>query len=130
MKLDIDRRMFLLRLSKASAGLVCLSSAVVPVWGADASSSTSHLREERIDAFAGEIYLKMFPEERDLNLLTQGIWKADARTVETFGSDRIRNLLSHAIKSDYRKGDVVNLNGWRMSRSESRFFALQALLVS
>lgn len=130
MKMEIDRRLFLSKLTKASMGLVSLKAIGISASGEAVSKANSILREPRIDAFAGEFYLKMFPEERDLDVLTRSIWKADAKTVETFGYDKIRNLLSQAIKSDFQKGNVMDLHGWRMSRSESRFFALQALLIS
>ncbi|MCH6257184.1 hypothetical protein MLD52_11550 [Puniceicoccaceae bacterium K14] len=129
MKTNIDRRTFVAKLNKASVALACLGMGVVSVSGVSPRSGGSLLREEKIDAVAGELYLEKFPEERSVELLVKKIWDKSLEDLETTSQEAIEDVLCNTIRRDFREEQVLSLAGWLVSRSEARFFAIQSILI-
>ncbi len=42
-------------------------------------------------------------------------------------SDRMRRLIADRHRSDFERGNLVSLNGWRMSETEVALYALVAI---
>ena len=75
-------------------------------------------------ASVGTVYLEEFPDEADADLL------ADQLGISPTRADAMAYLSSSAdvIAGDFDDGDVVALQGWRLSVSEARASALIALI--
>lgn len=73
----------------------------------------------------GIAYLMKFPEEKDAAKLNALLAAAVAATAaRTTGHEPI---LSQKISDDFASGEVVSIDGWVLSRTECRAFALYAL---
>ncbi len=76
----------------------------------------------------GTAYLEAHPGERDPALLF------DAVVGPGPGADALPDpasalaALDRAVRAEYRSGDVVSVEGWLLSRSEARLYALATLV--
>jgi hypothetical protein len=73
----------------------------------------------------GDAYLRMHPEERSGDALVAGLL-GDAAGV----SGDATSIVVERIRSDFERGRVVDLKGWRLSRTECRLAALAALCAA
>ena len=73
----------------------------------------------------GDAYLRMHPEERNGDALVAALL-GDAAGVPADATP----IVAEGIRSDFERGRVVDLHGWRLSRTECRLAALAALCVS
>ena len=109
-----NRREFLSLVTGIAAGLL------LP-WPADAEASAS-LTELRTDFLIrlGQVYLAQEPPEAEAGRLRQ--WLGVSRSGQL---DPAR--LRFQIADEFRTGDLVIVEGWHLSRSEARLYALLAL---
>ena len=73
----------------------------------------------------GDAYLRMHPEERNGDALVAALL-GDAADVPADAT----SIVVEQIRSDFERGRVVDLHGWRLSRSECRLAALAALCAA
>jgi hypothetical protein len=74
-------------------------------------------------AVVGEAYLAQFDDERSASVLTRRILASlppELKRIEA-------QALHRRIRADFECGDVVNLHGWLLSRTEARLCALYAV---
>lgn len=80
----------------------------------------------------GNAYLQDFPAERDPDLLAQALRVAlDITSPEPAAKQDVATLFSRldrAVRDEYRRGEVVMVAGWLLSRSEARLYAASTLL--
>lgn len=80
----------------------------------------------------GEAYLQDHPAERDIDVL----WEALCTVLEGPGGEFLDAAdaasafarLDRAVREEYRRGEVVPVAGWLISRSEARLYAVAALI--
>lgn len=78
----------------------------------------------------GETYLRSIPSEADIPLLVSLICPADReRIIEFETADLIgcRKLLKRRLRQDFENGQMVDVQGWILSKTEIRLCALAAL---
>jgi len=79
----------------------------------------------------GHAYLAAYPAEADAErlrgLLRQTLF-ADL-SMTTDDSDALCRGLVRTLSDDYIAGEVLDLDGWQISRSEARLYALAALYL-
>ncbi len=71
----------------------------------------------------GESYLLAFPQERDVEILRR-LLSADVAVADC--ADPTGELTSR-IRAEFAAGEVVQVGGWILSRSEARLAALRSL---
>lgn len=71
----------------------------------------------------GERYLQLHRREADLDTLAQLLLD---RIPHAIVDDLVR-ALSSAVREDFARGDLVNLDGWLLSRTELRLCAVAHL---
>ena len=50
------------------------------------------------------------------------------RTIAEAGEDDLRELLAARVRDDFRSGRIVDVQGWQLSRTEVRLYAIAALV--
>ncbi|MFO7286966.1 MAG: hypothetical protein LOD94_05450 [Gammaproteobacteria bacterium] len=111
------------------AAIAATAAAALFPKRAPATPRTSVLRRiARVGAEASEVgarYLRAEPTEADLAAL-------EAKLVERLRAARgaIPTRLDEATRADFRRGDVVVVDGWVVSRTEARVCAVAHLLES
>lgn len=82
--------------------------------------------------YFGHLYLQHFPEEAEIEQLLERI---DAGLIGEFDQGMqsenpqlLAEYLDKQVRSDYRDGEVVQVDGWLLSRTEARIYACFALL--
>lgn len=87
----------------------------------DLSAAIDGLISQRNSAaIIGEAYLAQFENERSADILMSKIREsllADTKCID-------EHTLLGRIRTDFERGDVVNLHGWLLSRTEARLCAL------
>src|SRR5688572_18515017 len=68
----------------------------------------------------GERYLQLHSAEADLDTLAQLLLDR----IPNAGRDDLPRELSCAVQEDFARGDLVNLDGWLLSRTELRLCAV------
>ncbi len=125
-----SRRTFLLTLmvgALAAAGCgeqdTSGSAAQVPAWLPGAVGDVNAA------ARIGRAYLAANPGEANLDTLLAAIDTALGGEIETADSDpqRILTALQHTVRSEYLRGEAVNVQGWVLSVTETRVYAALAL---
>lgn len=104
--------------TKQSAGSSTTASSTQPV------SPTETIPAGADSAYArvGRAYLQQAPEESSTDALQQAL-----PPEFTAGGAPNWGALGPQVGTDYTKGDIVTLDGWRMSRTEARAAAYVAL---
>jgi len=85
----------------------------------------ARLPEEDVARRIGLEYLQAVPEERDPVVLAALICGDDCRPYPP--DARIRQEILRRTRSDYATGNMVQLSGWLLARTEARWWALLAL---
>ena len=89
----------------------------------DLSAAIDGLISQRNSAaLIGEAYLTQFDDERSADILLRKIREsllADTQCID-------EHTLLGRIRVDFERGDIVNLHGWLLSRTEARLCALYA----
>jgi len=81
-------------------------------------------------SYFGRIYLQIHPQENNRSMLTQAIEEAVVKLhdKQVANSAEITfDRLDRAIRREYTRAEVINLQGWLLSRTEARLYALTAL---
>ncbi|MCG6861020.1 MAG: hypothetical protein LJE70_07055 [Chromatiaceae bacterium] len=82
----------------------------------------------------GDAYLRSHPEESQLSALVAEIEKpvpSDGELQEAATSEaRSVGMLERRVRDDYRRGELVSVNGWLLSRTEARLYAAVALFYA
>jgi hypothetical protein len=81
----------------------------------------------------GQAYLATRPDEHDVDLLTGLI---EERLSQSAGPNSARlerpadiaKALMRLVRTDYIQNNVINLEGWVLSQTEARLYALSAVL--
>ena len=118
------------------AGLLLAGSAgLLPLLAACSDEREAQPPDSVLDVFAdpaslqglGRLYLARFPDEADAEVLLQAL----LNDLEVLPDSRtgLRNQLRSRIEGDFERGDVFQLRGWMLSRTEGRLWALAALDV-
>lgn len=76
-------------------------------------------------AALGRIYLALHPDEADLGPLREHL-HARSRAPASDGVS-LRAQIEQQLRMDYLRGDLVEVDGWLLSRTEARLYALAAL---
>lgn len=80
----------------------------------------------------GRAYLAQFPAEGDLDLLWAALHgvlaRQGAEPSGTIDPERAFGHLDRVVRDEYRRGVVVDVDGWLLSRSEARLYAAATLL--
>jgi hypothetical protein len=82
----------------------------------------------------GQAYLNSRPHEQNSEILTASIEKAVASQLKNgsaaaMNATRMVAALKHTVRGEYARGDVVSVEGWILSVTEARVYALLALLT-
>lgn len=80
----------------------------------------------------GAAYLAAHPDEAAPGVLLRAIEAAlggpvDPATAGGVDAAALAARLEAVVRADYRRGDAVSVNGWVLSRTEARLYALAAL---
>lgn len=77
----------------------------------------------------GKDCLEAFPAEQNVEALMSAI-ESSFETVDADATDAEETVtaLQQAVRGDYQRGDVVQVKGWILSRTEARLYAAVALL--
>jgi hypothetical protein len=107
-----------------------------PVWGALAGRPPIPTLSARLEAALpnaasaralGNAYLAGHPEEADAAALARRVTALLAPYARQTATDReLSDTLARLRASDFRRGDIVDLDGWMLSRSEVTVCALVA----
>lgn len=74
-------------------------------------------------AIIGSLYLEINESERSIEVLAQNI----VESISTSAKYMDETTLLNQIRVDFERGDIVNLKGWLLSRTEARICALHAV---
>jgi hypothetical protein len=89
------------------------------------------LRRPDSAAAVGRAYLARYPTEAAPARLVAGIidgWERDGFDAARAGRRALRRRLGEQVRRDFARGRVVSVDGWVLSASEARLFALAAVL--
>jgi hypothetical protein len=81
----------------------------------------------------GKKYLLHHPEYRNARLLTESIFSgwSESKKLIAFSEPRIlKEILNRQIRQDFRLNNVSSLDGWVLSNTELRQWALLSLVFS
>jgi hypothetical protein len=84
--------------------------------------------DSRAEVWLGQSYLRLHPEENSAKRITyllSGDRFVSAR--ELIDCAELRQSIWHQRDEDFRKGNVVLVDGWVLTRTEARMFALTAI---
>jgi hypothetical protein len=79
----------------------------------------------------GDAYLRSYPEESQLSALVSEIEEpipGDGESDKSAVSQAVSvGMLERRVRDDYRRGEVVSVSGWLLSRTEARLYGAAAL---
>lgn len=134
MKNVVSRRRFLVAAATGTTALLsqALGVAVIPgITGGVAGGAAAELRAlftnpESARAIGVE-YLRQYPAEAAVSRLVELIGVAGAGSEVSFQASALPAMLQRRIANDFETDAIVQLNGWILSRTESRLCAIWAL---
>lgn len=109
------RRSFLVLAAQAAAAVLAWRAATVGRWFRDTGAGSPALASLRnLSTEVGRKYLLAHPDEADASYL-----------LTTLGASlESHTERSRRVRADFRRGDVVRIDGWVLSRNEARLSAL------
>jgi len=132
----VTRRQFLAL--AAGGGLAAVAVATRP-WRALVAPPPPRTAAERLAGLIrnpqsarpiGRAYLALAPREasspRLAGLIVAGLGESP-RAVDAAGDDELRRLVAAGMVADFAQGRTVELDGWMLSRTEARLYALVEL---
>ncbi len=133
-RLKLSRRQFIISLASGLAATITLQGCGSPV---DRSVIAQRLARTIGDQTAakrfGVAYLRAYPDEAGIELLVELI---DDSVVGEYGqgmsltdSQLLAEHLNKQVRDEYRRGEAIQVDGWILSRTEARLYALSALLL-
>lgn len=131
----LTRRAFL----RMTCAIVAIRSTPLPDLFADNNGYRNPLASKLVGFFqdkesagaVGREYLRIAPVEADTLELTELICAGRReRYTELSGASmgKVRRMLLHQQREDFEKGRIVNVQGWILSQTEARLYALAALV--
>jgi hypothetical protein len=125
---DLTRRRLLIGALTVAAAVVAGPAVVVPLIERLAPGSTADLLRALIThdegaSYLGRRYLQAHPTEARSDVLVRMLVGTNAPTSERETS----RALAVRIRSDYAAGRTVKVDGWVLSRTEARLYALVAI---
>jgi hypothetical protein len=87
-------------------------------------------RQPKSAAFLGRCYLAQRPEERGSAILHDLIWREcteEEKQAARAATASLQQVLNAAQLRDFARGHTIVLDGWVLSRTEARLYALAAL---
>lgn len=132
-RLNLSRRSFILSLLSGLVAAATLQGCGSPY---DRTQLAQLLSRTIGDPAAakrfGDAYLLAYPDEAGIDPLVDQI---DAVLIKGYGQGLdsadpklLAEQLAAQIKDEYRRGEAIQVDGWILSRSEARLYALIALL--
>jgi hypothetical protein len=132
---ELSRREFLALAAAAGAALLAAEQAGAPMpWARQHDRLVprllgvfQHTESARV---VGKEYLRAYPHEADASQLADTIAAAvpgGARAILGAPAAELRALLDHTTRADFAAERVVTLQGWILSATEARLYALAAL---
>jgi hypothetical protein len=91
---------------------------------------TTSIANRESAAVVGNAYICAMPSEQSADVIVRSIFRdlaIDFNTLSSLTQPRIEELLSLCIREDFAQSRSVNLNGWILSCTEARLYALVAL---
>jgi hypothetical protein len=118
-----------LGLALAGSGLLPALNALAKVSNPATDAMLAVVADPAAAVGLGRAYLAAYPAEADAEqlrgLLRQTLFADLPTTAED--ADALCQGLARALRDDYIGGEVIDLNGWQISRGEARLYALAAL---
>ncbi|MSP67113.1 MAG: hypothetical protein EXQ96_03240 [Alphaproteobacteria bacterium] len=103
------------------SGIAAALAACLPWVAAGSPCAASGLFKHRASAAAlGRRYLARYPADRAGALRL-------AEAMQAIAAEEARAWVRARIVADFRSGEVVELDGWRLARTECRLTALEAV---
>jgi hypothetical protein len=106
--------------------------ALVSISGPTLAQRLAGLIDDRSSAQAvGSAYLDVVPEDASVARLVDGVVSglpAGRESVLAAEDDELRKLLATRIGSDFEQDRVVEVDGWILSPTEARLYALTTLV--
>ena len=132
----ITRRRFLATVSVLGGSALVVKTrpwrAMVSFAPVSAAERLAGLLTHRDSArVVGNAYLHGAPEEASVSHLVDRIsaeLPEGRRTVQEASTDELRALLAASVRSDFEEERVVKVDGWVLSPTEARLYALAALV--
>jgi hypothetical protein len=127
-EVDLTRRRLLIAAAGVAAAVAVGPSSLLTLIerlsGADAASLLRGLITDRDGAARlGRSYVAAHPSEARSGVLVRGLVGATAPTSVSGASRKV----AARIRGDYAAGSTVVVDGWVLSRTEARLYALVAL---
>lgn len=97
----------------------CVVNAILGIFSNPASAAN-----------IGQIYLEKTPYERDITYLTDKIfagWDKNKRHFALSEQATLKEMLTTQCKRDFQTAEVYSIDGWVLSRTELRLFAVAYL---
>ncbi len=128
--MDQDRRKLLKAMTATLLGLPFAGEAVA----ADAEHAGKTLQDLlKTGHVIGKIYLQDTPEEAHLNVLIQLIFPQLGSDPDNlpgkYDDAGLLRYLEVRTREDFGSGNLINIEGWRLARTEARICALSHLLA-
>jgi hypothetical protein len=132
---EISRREFLALAAAASAALLAAQWPGAPMpWAHRHDLLIARLlgvfQHSESAGVVGQEYLRAYPDEANARRLTDTIGAAvpgGAAAILGASSAELRALLDRATRADFAAERVVTIQGWILSATEARLYALAAL---
>jgi hypothetical protein len=118
----VSRRRAILALlaGAGGAGVILSRLRLGPVDAADVDAALT-LADRRAWHELGRRYLAAFPSDRDT-----GAW---IREMVSGTDDDVVEAIGEAVDRDFRRGEIVLVEGWILARTEARLAALAAIMA-
>lgn len=113
-------------LPSARSGWAAAASGDAPL----STRLTALLRNQHSARLVGLAYLRLAPEETNREVLCIKLLRAltlTDRTLRTADIAGLRRRVSSVVRRDFQQEQIVELDGWIISRTEARLCALAAL---
>ena len=118
--------------------LLFVTSSASLQWGRERSSPSAEVHALcslcQANASAvrlGRKYLLQHPEYADPEWLAEQVfahWRPSERRLALTEQDALKKLLNRQIRQDFRRHEVARLDGWVLSKTELRQWALLSLV--
>lgn len=118
----------------AGAGVVAIIPRIAMPTAGDAFAVKAarrlfgHLESRASAAWIGLEYLREYPSENNIRVLGESLDFLAKYDLKNISDQDAMSLYAERISQDFESGDVVNLEGWILSKTEARVFALLALV--
>lgn len=129
------KRRHFIQISTASTALV-----IFPILSCNSDSNLvekltqstliTNIYDDRTIHEIGKIYLELFPEEADKDILI-GILKGDfdnEKLTHSSGKSELQESIRLKIKNDFNSDHTIIVDGWILSKTETRQCALLSII--